>query len=144
MLEGFTEEELAVYAKECQEKYSKKECEIIKSVLTGGISTYKHLISELEKLNIQYESEMDDYTDNLPPDIIECVVESFKEDGANDKHLVLAVKDWFSYMDAAEKATNKLVYTNDKGQISDEYGVPLNTDGEHRAFEVIKGGKAED
>lgn len=48
MLEGFTNEELRGYAKECQEKYSKKEAEIIKSVLTGGISTYKHLISELE------------------------------------------------------------------------------------------------
>lgn len=144
MLEGFTKEELAQYAKECQEKYSKKEDEIIKSVLTGGISTYKHLISELEKLNIQYESEMDDYMDGIAPDIIECVIESFKKDEENDKHLILAVKDWFSYMDAAEKATNKHVYTNDKGQISDEYGVPLNTDGEHRAFEVIKVGKSED
>lgn len=47
-------------------------------------------------------------------------------------------------MDAAEKSANKLVYTNDKGQISDGYGNPLNTDGEHRAFEVIKGGKSED
>ena len=51
MFEGFTEEELAGYAKKCLEEYSKKESEIIKSVLTGNISTYKHLISELEKLN---------------------------------------------------------------------------------------------
>ena len=144
MLEGFTEEELAGHAKKCLEEYSKKESEIIKSVLTGSISTYKHLISELEKLNMQYESEMDDYTNNLPPDIIECVIESFKEDEENDKHLVLAARDWLDYMDAAEKVTNKLVYTNDKGQISDEYGNLLNTDGEHRAFEVIKGGKSED
>lgn len=144
MLEGFTKEDLEQYAKECQDKFSKKENEIIKSVLSGEISTYKHLISELEELNDQYESEMDDYEDSTHPDIIECVIESFKEDEDNDKHLVLAAKDWFAYMDAAEKATNKLVYTNDKGQISDEHGVPLNTDGEHRVFEVIKGGKAED
>lgn len=141
MPEGFTDEELAQYAKECQEKYSKRECEIIKSVLTGGISTYKHLISELENLNIQYESEMDDYENALHPDIIECVIESFKKDEENDTHLVMAAKDWLTYVNAAEKATNKLVYTNDKGQISDEYGNPLNTDREHRTFEVVKGGK---
>ena len=132
------------YAKECQEKYSKKETEIIKSALTGGIGTYKHLISELEKLNIQYESEMDDYEDSLHPDIIECVIESFRKDEEDDKHLVVAVKDWLACMNAAEKSANTLVYTNNKGQISDEYGVPLNKDGEHRAFEVIKGGMAED
>lgn len=35
---------------------------------------------------------MDDYEDFLHPDIIECVIESFKEDEENDKHLVLAAK----------------------------------------------------
>lgn len=39
---------------------------------------------------------------------------------------------------------NKTVYQNEDGQICDEYGVPLNEDGEHSLFETIKGGADDD
>lgn len=143
MLEGFTEKELQEYANECQEKFTKLELDILKSVLTGGICTYKKLIEELKKLNFQYEDEMEDYVIGSVPDLIECVIEDFKKDEENDKKLIIAVKDWLEMFSIVDKAINKRVYQNEKGQICDEYGVPLTLDGKHRVFEVIQGQKSD-
>lgn len=86
---------------------------------------------------------MEDYIIGSVPDLIECVIEDFKKDEENDKNLIIAVKDWLEMFSIVDKALNKRVYQNEKGQFCDEYGVPLTLDGEHRVFEVIQGQKSD-
>lgn len=143
MLEGFTDEELRDYAKECQEKYEKLEVETLKKALTGEIGTNAKMVEALEYLNKDYLDEMDqfeEYTFDLNPQTIENFKKA-EEDGVN---VITCARQHLEIFDLCDKVMNKTVYTNEDGQICDEYGVPLNKDGEHSLFETIKGGAVDD
>lgn len=138
MLEGFTEDELFEMKMECQKKYEKLERETLKKALTGEIGTNTKMVEALEKLNWHYLDEMDQfevYTSDLNPQTIE----NFKKAEENGENVITCARQHLELFALCEKVMNKTVYTNEKGQICDEYGHPLNKDGEHSLFETIKG-----
>lgn len=139
MLEGFTEEELFEMKRECQKKYEKLEVETLKKALTGEIGTNAKMVEALEYLNKDYLDEMEqfeEYTFDLNPQTIE----NFKTAEENGENVITCARMHLELFDLCDKVMNKTVYTNKDGQICDEYGVPLNKDGEHSLFETIKGG----
>lgn len=142
MLEGFTKDELFEMSEECLKKYEKLEVETLKKALTGEIGTNNKMIEELEKLNRRYKNEMSDfepYTFDLNP----STIENFKKAEEYGQNVIQVARELLEMFDFAFEDTNKLVFVNEDGQVSDEYGNPLNEDGEHSVFETIKGG-AED
>lgn len=143
MLEGFTEEELFEMKQECQKKYEKLEIDTLKKALTGEIGTNAKMVEALEKLNWHYLDEMEqfeEYTSDLNPQTIE----NFKKAEENGENVITCARRHLEIFDICDKAMSKPVYVNEDGKISDEYGVPLNKDGEHSLFETIKGGATDD
>ena len=139
MLEGFTDEELREYAKECQEKYDKLERETLKKALTGEIGTNAKMVEALKDLNWRYQDEMEQfvpYASDLNPQTIE----NFKQAEEDGENVIVCARQHLEMFEICEKVMNRPVYVNEDGKISDENGVPLNKDGEHSLFEVIKGG----
>lgn len=139
MLEGFTDEELREYAKECQKKYENLEVETLKKALTGEIGTNAKMVEALEELNRHFLDEMEQfvpYASDLNPQTIE----NFKQAEEDGENVIVCARQHLELLEICEKVMNGPVYVNEDGKISDENGVPLNKDGEHSLFEVIKGG----
>lgn len=57
--------------------------------------------------------------------------------------LQVYAQNWLEVYYTLDSIKDKPFFVNDKNQISDEYGNPLSLDGEHRVFEIIKGGKSD-
>lgn len=125
------------------QKYEKLEIETLKKALTGEIGTNNKMVEALEDLNWHYLDEMEqfeDYTFDLNPQTIE----NFKQAEKDGKNVITCARLHLEIFDLCEKAMSKTVYQNEEGQICNEYGVPLNKDGEHSLFETIKGGADDD
>lgn len=55
--------------------------------------------------------------------------------------LQLAAMEWLDVFGCAEETAKRKVFVNDRNRICDERGTLLSSDGKHRVFEIIKGGK---
>lgn len=144
MFEDYTKEELADMQYACLKKYEKLEIDTVKKALTGEIGTNAKMVEALEDLNYDYRHEMEDLGDNFSGDLNPITIEIFKQAEKDGENVIICARRHLEIFDLCDKAMNKVVYTNKDGQICDEYGVPLNKDGEHSLFETIKGGAADD
>lgn len=140
MLEGFTEEELQSMAYDCQKKYEKLEKETVMKALTGEIGTNSAMVEELESLNIRYHDEMDEY-DDTALDLNPGLIENFKRAEREGKNVILEAQEYLKILGMCEEMFNQKMWVNEDGHMCDEDGNRLSADGEHRVFEVIKGGK---
>lgn len=140
MLEGFTEEELQSMAYDCQKKYEKLETETVIKALTGEIGTNSAMVEELESLNIRYHDEMDEY-DDTALDLNPGLIENFKRAEREGKNVILEAQEYLKILGMCEEMFNQKMWVNEDGHMCDEDGNRLSADGEHRVFEVIKGGK---
>lgn len=140
MLEGFTEEELQSMAYDCQKKYEKLEKETVIKALTGEIGTNSAMVEELESLNIRYHDEMDEY-DDTALDLNPGLIENFKRAEREGKNVILEAQEYLKILGMCEEMFNQKMWVNEDGHMCDEDGNRLSADGEHRVFEVIKGGK---
>lgn len=140
MVEDYTEEELNKLINECQKKYEKLEKETVMKALTGEIGTNSAMVKELESLNFQYHNEMDEY-DDTALDLNPGLIENFKRAEREGKNVIFEAQEYLKILGMCEEMFNQKMWINEDGHMCDEDGNRLSADGEHRVFEVIKGGK---
>jgi hypothetical protein len=140
MVEDYTEEELNKLINECQKKYEKLEKETVMKALTGEIGTNSAMVKELESLNFQYHEEMDEY-DDTALDLNPGLIENFKRAEREGKNVIFEAQEYLKILGMCEEMFNQKMWINEDGHMCDEDGNRLSADGEHRVFEVIKGGK---
>lgn len=126
--------------KECQEKYAELIKQTAIKALTGEISTNSAMVKELESLNFQYHEEMDEY-DDTAPDLNPELIENFMQAENTGKNVSIEAQEYLLSIGMCEEMFNQKIWVNEDGHICDEDGNRLSADGEHRVFEVIKGGK---
>jgi len=141
MKKELTNDELFEKGYAIQEKYEKKEIETLKSVLAGKIASIGQLVEELEDLNRDYLSEVEEFR-TTPTDLNPCTIQFYKEAAKRGENVVEATYSILRIFGIAAKMTEGTwVFVNEKGQPCDENGFLLAKDLDHRVFEVIKGGK---
>lgn len=140
MLTGFSKEELAQMAKECDAKFEGRIQELFEQAADYQIKTYDEMKKELESLQFQYEDEMSDYDDNAWLDDKTGFIIEMMERSEDSKSLQVYARDWLDALECVQQVTRPH-WENENGDICDEYGRPLSYDGEHHVFEIIKGGK---
>lgn len=140
MVEDYTEEELNKLINECQKKYEKLEKETVMKALTGEIGANSAMVKELESLNFQYHEEMDEY-DDTALDLNPGLIENFKRAEREGKNVIFEAQEYLKILGMCEEMFNQKMWVNEDGHMCDEDGNRLSADGEHRVFEVIKGGK---
>mgnify|MGYP004588602957 FL=1 len=140
MVEDYTKEEFHRLVTECQKKYEKLEKETVMKALTGEIGTNSAMVKELESLNFQYHEEMDEY-DDTALDLNPGLIENFKRAEREGKNVILEAQEYLKILGMCEEMFNQKMWINEDGHMCDEDGNRLSADGEHRVFEVIKGGK---
>ena len=140
MVEDYTEEELDKLINECRKKYEKLEKETVMKALTGEIGTNSAMVEELESLNFQYHEEMDEY-DDTALDLNPGLIENFKRAEREGKNVIFEAQEYLKILGMCEEMFNQKMWINEDGHMCDEDGNRLSADGEHRVFEVIKGGK---
>lgn len=140
MLTGFSKEELAQMAKECDAKFEGRIQELFEQAADYQIKTYDEMKKKLESLQLQYEDEMSDYKDvGFLDDKTDFIIEMMMKQEDNESLQVYA-RDWLDALNCVKQATRPH-WENENGDICDEYGRPLASDGEHSIGEIIKGGK---
>lgn len=140
MVEDYTKEEFNRLVTECQKKYEKLEKETVMKALTGEIGTNSAMVKELESLNFQYHEEMDEY-DDTALDLNPGLIENFKRAEREGKNVIFEAQEYLKILGMCEEMFNQKMWINEDGHMCDEDGNRLSADGEHRVFEVIKGGK---
>lgn len=125
---------------ECQEKYAELIKQTVIKALTGEISTNSAMVKELESLNFQYHEEMDEY-DDTAPDLNQELIENFRQAENTGKNVSVEAQEYLLALGMCEKMFNQKIWVNEDGHICDEEGNRLSADGEHRVFDIIKGGK---
>ena len=140
MVEDYTKEEFHRLVTECQKKYEKLEKETVMKALTGEVGTNSAMVKELESLNFQYHEEMDEY-DDTALDLNPGLIENFKRAEREGKNVILEAQEYLKIIGMCEEMFNQKMWVNEDGHMCDEDGNRLSADGEHRVFEVIKGGK---
>jgi hypothetical protein len=140
MVEDYTEEELDKLINECRKKYEKLEKKTVMKALTGEIGTNSAMVKELESLNFQYHEEMDEY-DDTALDLNPGLIENFKRAEREGKNVIFEAQEYLKILGMCEEMFNQKMWINEDGHMCDEDGSRLSADGEHRVFEVIKGGK---
>ena len=125
---------------ECQEKYAELIRQTVIKALTGEISTNSAMVKELESLNFQYHEEMDEY-DDTAPDLNQELIENFRQAENTGKNVSIEAQEYLLALGMCEKMFNQKIWVNEDGHICDEDGNRLSADGEHRVFDIIKGGK---
>lgn len=141
MLEGVDKATLEEWAKECKKKFYKKFVETLQKPMLGEIGTNAQMIEELKSLNYQYLDEMSDYADEPIDDIDGGFIGHFENAEKEGKNVILEAQECLSFIGIAEEILTTEHYVDKDGKICDEYGNRLSSDMEHRAFEVIPGGK---
>lgn len=126
--------------KKCQEKYAELIKQTVIKALTGEISTNSAMVKELESLNFQYHEEMDEY-DDTAPDLNPELIENFRQAENTGKNVSVEAQEYLLALGMCEKMFNQKIWVNEDGHICDEDGNRLSADGEHRVFDIIKGGK---
>lgn len=140
MVEDYTKEEFHRLVTECQKKYEKLEKETVMKALTGEIGTNSAMVKELESLNFQYHEEMDEY-DDTALDLNPGLIKNFKRAEREGKNVIFEAQEYLKILGMCEEMFNQKMWINEDGHMCDEDGNRLSADGEHRVFEVIKGGK---
>lgn len=140
MVEDYTKEEFHRLVTECQKKYEKLEKETVMKALTGEVGTNSAMVKELESLNFKYHEEMDEY-DDTALDLNPGLIENFKRAEREGKNVILEAQEYLKILGMCEEMFNQKMWVNEDGHMCDEDGNRLSADGEHRVFEVIKGGK---
>jgi hypothetical protein len=125
---------------ECQEKYAELIKQTVIKALTGEISTNSAMVKELESQNFQYHEEMDEY-DDTAPDLNPELIENFRQAENTGKNVSVEAQEYLLALGMCEKMFNQKIWVNEDGHICDEDGNRLSADGEHRVFDIIKGGK---
>lgn len=125
---------------ECQEKYAELIKQTVIKALTGEISTNSAMVKELESLNFQYHEEMDEY-DDTAPDLNPELIENFRQAENTGNNVSIEAQEYLLALGMCEKMFNQKIWVNEDGHICDEDGNRLSADGEHRVFDIIKGGK---
>lgn len=125
---------------ECQEKYAELIKQTVIKALKGEISTNSAMVKELESLNFQYHEEMDEY-DDTAPDLNPELIENFRQAENTGKNVSIEAQEYLLALGMCEKMFNQKIWVNEDGHICDEDGNRLSADGEHRVFDIIKGGK---
>ena len=125
---------------ECQEKYADLIKQTVIKALTGEISTTSAMVKELESLSFQYHEEMDEY-DDTAPDLNPELIENFRQAENTGKNVSIEAQEYLLALGMCEKMFNQKIWVNEDGHICDEDGNRLSADGEHRVFDIIKGGK---
>lgn len=125
---------------ECQEKYAELIKQTVIKALTGEISTNSAMVKELESLNFQYHEEMDEY-DDTAPDLTPELIENFMQAENTGKNVSIEAQEYLLSIGMCEEMFNQKIWVNEDGHICDEDGNRLSADGEHRVFNIIKGGK---
>ena len=125
---------------ECQEKYAELIKQTVIKALTGEISTHSAMVKELELLNFQYHEEMDEY-DDTAPDLNPELIEKFRQAENTGKNVSIEAQEYLLALGMCDKMFNQKIWVNGDGHICDEDGNRLSADGEHRVFDIIKGGK---
>ena len=125
---------------ECQEKYAELIKQTVIKALTGEISTNSAMVKELESLNFQYHDEMDEY-DDTAPDLNPELIENFMQAENTGKNVSIEAQEYRLALGMCEEMFNQKIWVNEDGHICDEDGNRLSADGEHRVFDIIKGGK---
>lgn len=141
MLEGVDKATLEEWAKECKKKFYNKFVETLQKPILGEIGTNAQMIEELKSLNYQYLDEMSDYADEPIDDIDGGFIRHFENAEKEGKNVILEAQECLSFLGLAEDILTSEHYVDKDGKICDEYGNLLSSDMEHRAFEVIPGGK---
>ena len=140
MVEDYTKEEFHRLVTECQKKYEKLEKETVMKALTGEIGTNSAMVKELESLNFQYHEEMDEY-DDTALDLNPGLIENFKRAEREGKNVIFEAQEYLKILGMCEEMFNQKMWINEDGHMCDEDGNRLSADGEHRVFDIIKGGK---
>lgn len=140
MVEDYTKEEFHRLVTECRKKYGKLEKETVMKALTGEIGTNSAMVKELESLNFQYHEEMDEY-DDTALDLNPGLIKNFKRAEREGKNVIFEAQEYLRILGMCEEMFNRKMWINEDGHMCDEDGNRLSADGEHRVFEVIKGGK---
>lgn len=122
---------------EIVKKYDKELYDIFCDVIQKRVNTYKRLIEEIEILNIKFKDEMMEWGQYADNSVI-CMKETAQRANDNDENIQDFAEKIVMMFNAAGSVR---FWTNEKGQICDEYGNPLSEDGEHRVFEIIKTGR---
>ena len=125
---------------ECQEKYADLIKQTVIKALTGEISTNSAMVKELESLSFQYHEEMDEY-DDTAPDLNPELIENFRQAENTGKNVSIEAQEYLLALGMCDKMFNQKIWVNEDGHICDEDGNRLSADGEHRVFDIIKGGK---
>ena len=125
---------------ECQEKYADLIKQTVIKALTGEISTNSAMVKELESLRFQYHEEMDEY-DDTAPDLNPELIENFRQAENTGKNVSIEAQEYLLALGMCDKMFNQKIWVNEDGHICDEDGNRLSADGEHRVFDIIKGGK---
>ena len=125
---------------ECQEKYADLIKQTVIKALTGEISTNSAMVNELESLSFQYHEEMDEY-DDTAPDLNPELIENFRQAENTGKNVSIEAQEYLLALGMCDKMFNQKIWVNEDGHICDEDGNRLSADGEHRVFDIIKGGK---
>ena len=125
---------------ECQEKYADLIKQTVIKALTGEISTNSAMVKELESLSFQYHEEMDEY-DDTAPDLNPELIENFRKAENTGKNVSIEAQEYLLALGMCDKMFNQKIWVNEDGHICDEDGNRLSADGEHRVFDIIKGGK---
>ena len=125
---------------ECQKKYAELIKQTVIKALTGEISTNSAMVKELESLNFQYHEEMDVY-DDTAPDLNPELIENFMQAENTGKNVSIEAQEYLLALGMCDKMFNQKIWVNEDGHICDEDGNRLSADGEHRVFDIIKGGK---
>lgn len=108
--------------------------------LTGEIGTNSAMVKELEILNIHYHDEMDEY-DLTALDLNPGLIENFKRAEREGKNVIFEAQEYLKILGMCEEMFNQKMWVNEDGHMCDEDGNRLSADGEHRVFDIIKGGK---
>lgn len=135
-----TEDNKKELINECQEKYAELIKQTVIKALTGEISTNSAMVKELESLNFQYHEDMDEY-DDTAPDLSPELIENFMQAENTGKNVSIEAQECLLSIGMCEEMFNQKIWVNEDGHICDEDGNRLSADGEHRVFDIIKGGK---
>lgn len=119
---------------EIVKKYNQELYDLFCDVIQKRVNTYKRLIEEIEILNIKFKDEMMEWGQYADNSVI-CMKETAQRANDNDENIQDFAEKIVMMFNAAGSVR---FWTNEKGQICDEYGNPLSEDGEHRVFEIIK------
>lgn len=142
MLQGYSSDELYEMGRNCLKKYEEKQEQVVMKALTGEIKTHGQMVRALKDLNIEYLIEAEDY-DICPLDLCPSLIDYFQKADEAGESLIDKAKFYLGFFDISDEALDKGSFVSEDG-VCDEHGYPLCEDGEHRPFDVIKGGLSED